>query len=123
MSSDLGKVDDFLFYTTPDGKLKIEAYYQGETVWLTQKAMAELFDVGVPAVSKHLDNIFESGELSKAATISKMETVQFEGGRQVKRQVEFYNLDAIISVGYRVNSDILAFVAGFERSLSERSGK
>jgi len=102
--NDLDRAGDFLFYTTPDGDLKIEAYYKDETVWLTQKAMAELFDVGVPAISKHLDNIYESDELSKIATVSKMEIVRNEGERKVRRQVEFYNLDAIISVGYRVNS-------------------
>ncbi|MCL2037704.1 virulence RhuM family protein [Candidatus Saccharibacteria bacterium] len=102
--NDLDHTGDFLFYTTPDGDLKIEAYYKDETVWLTQKAMAELFGVGVPAISKHLENIYESGELDKTATVSKMEIVRNEGERKVKRQVEFYSLDAIISVGYRVNS-------------------
>jgi len=66
--------------------------------------MAALFDVQVPAIAKHLKNIFEDGELQEEATVSKMETVQNEGGRDVKRNIEFYNLDAIISVGYRVNS-------------------
>jgi len=95
---------EFLFFTTPDGKVSIEVMYAGETIWLTQKKMAELFDVGVPAITKHLSNIFESGELSPGATISKMEIVQPEGDRMVRRGVDFYNLDAIISVGYRVNS-------------------
>ena len=103
-NADLGRFDDFLFYTTPDGRQKIEAYYQDEMIWLTQKRMAELFDIQVPAISKHLDNIFASFELDKASTISKMEIVQNEGSRKIKRLVEFYNLDAIISVGYRVNS-------------------
>ncbi len=75
-----------------------------ETIWLTQKAMAELFDVNVPGISKHLKNIYEEGELSESATVSILETVQNENGRSVKRNVSFYNLDAIISVGYRVNS-------------------
>ena len=75
-----------------------------ETIWLTQKAMAELFDVEVPAISKHLANIYADGELQPDATVSKMEIVQTEGSRNVKRLVDFYNLDAIISVGYRVNS-------------------
>ena len=73
-------------------------------MWATQKAMATLFDVGVPAINKHLNNIFEEGELKKEATISKMEIVQTEGNRTVNRSTTFYNLDAIISVGYRVNS-------------------
>jgi hypothetical protein len=76
----------------------------GETLWLTQKRMAELFGVGVPAVSKHLENIYESNELQREATISILETVQQEGSREVKRKLEYYNLDAVISVGYRVNS-------------------
>jgi len=76
-----------------------------ETIWLTQKAMAQLFGVNVPAISKHLQNIYDSGELNKNATISKMETVVNRGFRgEVKENVDFYNLDAIISVGYRVNS-------------------
>jgi hypothetical protein len=95
---------NFIFYTAADGALKIGVIVRDETVWLSQKAMAELFGVKIPAISKHLTHIFESGECSKQATISKMEIVQKEGGRKVKRKMEFYNLDAIISVGYRVNS-------------------
>lgn len=95
---------DFLIYREPDGDVKIRATVAGDTLWLTQKAISELFDVGVPAISKHLENIYTEGELTKSATISKMEIVQDEGGRKVKRLVDFYNLDAIISVGYRVNS-------------------
>lgn len=83
----------------------MEAVVKDETLWLTQKAMAQLFDVQVPAISKHLKNIYESGELLENTTIPKMETVVNRGFRgNVKEQVEFYNLDAIISVGYRVNS-------------------
>lgn len=95
---------NFLLYTGNDGKINIEVFLKDETVWLTQKAMSELFGVKIPAISKHLSNIFESGELQKKATLSVLETVQKEGNRQVKRKMEFYNLDAIISVGYRVNS-------------------
>jgi hypothetical protein len=95
---------NFLLYTGNDGKVNVEVFLKDETVWLTQKAMAELFGVNIPAISKHLSNIFESGELQKEATLSILETVQMEGNRQVKRKMEFYNLDAIISVGYRVNS-------------------
>ena len=93
-----------VLYTTPDGDIKIDTILRNETIWLPQIAMAELFDVNVPAISKHLTNIYEEGELSREATISKMETVQNEGGRQVTRNKDFYNLDAIIAVGYRVNS-------------------
>ena len=95
---------EIVLYTTTDGKVKIDTVFQEETIWLTQKKMAELFNVNVPAISKHLSNIFEEGELQKDATISKMETVQQEGNRSVTRNKEFYNLDAIIAVGYRVNS-------------------
>ena len=95
---------NFLLYTGNDGKVNIEVFLKDETVWLTQKTMAGLFGVNVPAISKHLTNIYEAGELRKESTISILETVQKEGNRRVKRKMEFYNLDAIISVGYRVNS-------------------
>jgi hypothetical protein len=95
---------DIIFYNTPTGDVKIEVVFNDETFWLTQKRMAELFGVEVPAINKHLSNIYETGELNKTATISNLETVQQEGNRKVKRNVEFYNLDAIIAVGYRVNS-------------------
>ena len=94
----------FLIYNTPDESVSIDTVVRDETVWLTQKAMAELFGVQIPAVSKHLQNIFEEGELIREATVSKMEIVQNEGGREIRRETNFYNLDAIISVGYRVNS-------------------
>lgn len=95
----------FLIYSTPKEDVKIEAVVKDETLWLTQKAMAELFGVKVPAISKHLKNIFEEGELEESVTISKMETVVNRGFRgEVSEMVDFYNLDAIISVGYRVNS-------------------
>ncbi|NLB65036.1 MAG: virulence RhuM family protein, partial [Lentisphaerae bacterium] len=94
----------FMLYTAPDGAVKVEVYFQDETVWLTQKALAELFGVQIPAIAKHLKNIFESGELSREATVSKMEIVRLEGQREVARGIEYYNLDAIIAVGYRVNS-------------------
>ncbi len=95
---------EIILYQIDETNICISVVYEDETFWLTQKAMAELFDVYVPAISKHLSNIFEEGELVKEATVSKMEIVQTEGGRQVRREPEFYNLDAIIAVGYRVNS-------------------
>lgn len=98
------ELTDFLLYTTPNGEIKVEVILHNETVWLSQKTIAQLFSVNVPAISKHLDNIYESGELTREATISILETVQTEGTREVKRNIEYYNLDAIISVGYRVNS-------------------
>lgn len=95
---------EFIVYSTSNEDIRINAAVRDETIWLTQKGMAELFGVGVPAITKHLQNIYDDGELVREATVSKMEIVQSEGGRSVKRQVDFYNLDAIISVGYRVNS-------------------
>ena len=95
---------EFLLYTAPNGAIKVEVLLSNETIWLTQKRMAELFGVGVAAISKHLENIYESGELQREATLSVLETVQQEGARQVTRKLEYYNLDAVISVGYRVNS-------------------
>jgi hypothetical protein len=94
----------FLLYTAPNGAVKVDVFFKDETAWLTQKALAELFGVKVPAIYKHLRNIFASGELTREATVSKMEIVRPEGIREVVREVEFYNLDAIIAVGYRVNS-------------------
>ncbi|MFL2126935.1 virulence RhuM family protein [Latilactobacillus curvatus] len=94
----------FLLYKTENSNISIDVIISNETLWTTQKAMAELFGVGIPAINKHLKNIYESGELAESATISKMETVQNEGARNVTRELTIYNLDAIISVGYRVNS-------------------
>ena len=95
---------EFLTFVAEGKEQGVQVLYKDETVWATQKAMATLFDVGVPAINKHLNNIFEEGELKKEATISKMEIVQTEGNRTVNRSTTLYNLDAIISVGYRVNS-------------------
>ena len=94
----------FLIYQSVSENVTVNAVIKDETIWLTQKAMAELFGINIPAVSKHLQNIYDEGELRKDATVSKMETVQTEGERAVRRNVDYYNLDAIISVGYRVNS-------------------
>lgn len=96
--------NQFILYTAPDGAVKVDVFFKNETVWLTQKALAELFNVKVPAINKHLKNIFDSGELTREATVSKMEIARLEGSRTVAREMEFYNLDAIIAVGYRVNS-------------------
>lgn len=95
---------EFLLYTTPNGKVKVEIFLRDENIWLTQARIAELFDVDRTVVTKHLQNIFQDGELNKNSTSAKIAQVQKEGQRQVIRKVEFYNLDAIISVGYRINS-------------------
>lgn len=102
--SESPKQNDIIIYSTPSGNVKVEVMFNDETFWLTQKRMAELFGVEVPAISKHLGNIFETNELIEGSTISKMEIVQQEGERKVKRIIDFYNLDAVIAVGYRVNS-------------------
>ena len=95
---------EFLIFEKQAHADSIEVRYEDETLWLTQKMMAALFEVNVPAISKHLQNIFNEGELDQESTVSKMETVQNEGGRTVTRMIDHYNLDAVISVGYRVNS-------------------
>ena len=95
---------EFLIFTGQAGDQSIEARYEDETVWLSQKLMAELFSVSVPTINIHLKNIYETKELQIDATIRNFQIVQKEGGRSVVRQVDFYNLDAIISVGYRINS-------------------
>ena len=94
----------FRLYDLPNEEGKVQVLIKEETIWCTQKAMAQLFDVNLPAISKHLKNIFEEGELEVNATVSKMEIVQTEGKRNIKRSIDFYNLDAIIAVGYRVSS-------------------
>lgn len=104
MRKELAQSGEILLYNNGGEKEFVSVVFHDETFWLTQKAMAELFDVKTPAISKHLQNIYEEEELDRTATISKMETVQNEGGRSVRRVVDFYNLDAIIAVGYRVNS-------------------
>jgi len=95
----------FLIYSNPNGEIRVDVFVQDETVWLTQKSLAELFGVVKSTISEHLSNIFESNELDKEATVRNFRTVQQEGERHVSRELEFYNLDAIISVGYRVNSN------------------
>lgn len=98
---------EFLLYNAPNGQIKVEVLLNNETIWLTQKRMAELFGVGVPAISKHLKNIFESGELQEEVVISILENTTAHGAIEGKTQTnktQYYNLDAVISVGYRVNS-------------------
>ena len=104
--SDLPEASRFLIYQAEDGVIKIDVRFQDETVWLTQQAMAELFQTTVPNISMHLRNIFEEGELRPEGTVQNHLTVRQEGARQVSRNLEFYNLDAIISVGYRVKSRV-----------------
>ena len=97
----MSEQSQFLLYTAPDGAVKVDVFFKEETVWLTQKALAELFAVKVPAINKHLKNIFESGELVEDSVVSILETTAADGKNY---QTRYYNLDAIIAVGYRVNS-------------------
>lgn len=100
----LSNINQTVIYQSKAGSLELKADIGDETIWLTQDQVAELFDVQKAAVSKHVSNIFETGELKRQATVSKMETVQKEGVRSVKRSINFYNLDLVLSIGYRVNS-------------------
>jgi hypothetical protein len=95
---------EFLIFTKQAGESTIEVRVEGETVWLSQKLMAVLFEVSIKTVSEHLSNLYAQSELVKEATIRNFRIVQNEGGREVSREIDFYNLDAIIAVGFRVNS-------------------
>ncbi len=98
------QLTEFLLYTAPSGDVKVEIFFHDENVWLTINRMAELFGTTKQNVSQHLQNIFDENELDKNSTVKKFLTVQMEGEREVKRELEYYNLDAIIAVGYRVSS-------------------
>jgi len=93
-----------ILYQTDNGKVAVDVRFKDETFWLTQKAMAELFDVESHTITYHLQEIFRTDELEEAATTRKFRAVQKEGSRNVERDLQFYNLDAVIAVGYRVNS-------------------
>lgn len=104
MANEQPQFSDIIFYADPQGQVKVEVIYNEETFWLSQKRMAALFGVDVRTINEHLQNIYNTEELQKEATIRKIRIVQKEGSRDVARDVDFYNLDAIIAVGYRVNS-------------------
>lgn len=97
-------MSELILYTTEDGRSQIRLRAKDQTVWLTQREMAELFDVTTDNVGLHLKNIYEDGELSREATTEDSSVVQIEGSREVKRPVTLYNLDAILAVGYQVRS-------------------
>ncbi|MCK4642307.1 virulence RhuM family protein [bacterium] len=96
---------EIVFYTDPDGQIKVEVFFQCDTAWLTLNRLAEVLGTSKQNVSYHLNNIYSEGELNREATVKGILTVQNEGGRRVKRNIEYYNLDAIISTGYRINSE------------------
>ncbi len=98
------KESNLILYSLPEGFVKVEVIFEEESFWLNQKRMADIFQVDVRTVNEHLKNIFESGELQQVSTVRKFRIVQTEGKREVEREIEFYHLDAIIAVGYRVNS-------------------
>ncbi|AKL98461.1 virulence RhuM family protein [Endomicrobium proavitum] len=100
-----GERREIIIYRDGCNAPKVEVLFQQQNLWLTQNSMAQLFDIQKAAISKHLSNIYLSGELEKTSTVSILETLQNEGARQVKRNIEFYNLEAVIAVGYRVNSE------------------
>lgn len=100
----VGSEKNILFYNDENGKTKIEVILHDDDVWLNVNAIANLFEVQRPAIVKHIKNIYDDDELNKESTCSKMEQVRLEGTRSVKRQREYYNLDMIISIGFRVNS-------------------
>ena len=100
----IGNEKNILFYSDENGQTKVEVILQDENVWLNVNAIATLFDVQRPAIVKHINNIYNDEELSRKSTCSILEQVQVEGTRSVKRQKEYYNLDMIISIGFRVNS-------------------
>ncbi len=104
---DLKEKNDLLIYKNKDGNIIVDAIYKDETLWLSQKGMSKVFEVGVPAISKHLKNIFEEKELNEEMVVSKMENTTIHGAIEGKTQtteINMYNLDAIIAVGYRINS-------------------
>ncbi len=104
LTKDIVSKTNFILYTSPSGQVKLDVFLQNETLWLTQKIMAELFGVDVRTINEHLQNIYKSKELLGSRTIRKFRMVQSEGNRKVSREIDYYNLDVIISVGYRVNS-------------------
>ena len=109
------KEGELILYRTVNDAMRIEVLYESETFWLDQGRMAELFGVDFRTISEHLRNIYETGELTSEATLRKFRRVRIEGSREVARNIEFYNLDAIISVGYRVNSAEQASLGGYRQ--------
>ena len=117
MKEPMNEQNQFLLYTAPNGAVRVEVFFKDETVWLTQKALAELFGVKVPAVNKHLKNIFDSGELKEASVISILETTAADGKNY---QTRFYNLDVIIAVGYRQDME---YISDFDREIKRIEGR
>lgn len=117
---DLPAKSQFLVYAAEDGRVKIEVRLEGETVWLTQQHMAELFQTTQQNISLHLQNIYAEGELRREATHKEFLSVRQEGSREVSRALDFYNLDGIISVGYRVKSAVATFMSSSDQRTAPR---
>ena len=106
MSNEVENTGKILIYQNEKGDTKIDVYFEEDTIWMTQKAMCELYQVAKSSVSEHISNIFKDGELEPEATVRKFRTVQIEGTRQVNRERDYYNLDMILAIGYRVRSNV-----------------
>lgn len=106
MSNEVENTGKILIYQNEKGDTRIDVYFESDTIWMTQKAMCELYQVAKSSVSEHISNIFKDGELEPEATVRKFRTVQVEGTRQVNRELDYYNLDMILAVGYRVRSNV-----------------
>lgn len=97
---------NILIYQNENGDTKVDAYFNDSSIWMTQKSICELYQLSKSSISEHISNIYSDGELSREATVRKFRTVQFEGSRQVNREMEYYNLDMILAIGYRVRNNI-----------------
>lgn len=106
MSNELENAGKILIYQNEKGDTKIDVFFEGETIWMTQKSMTQMYQVAKSSISEHIKNIYQEGELEEAATVRKFRTVQMEGTREVARERDFYNLDMILAVGYRVRSNV-----------------
>lgn len=106
MSQEVENAGKILIYQTEKGDTKIDVYFEEDTIWMTQRSMCELYQVAKSSISEHISHIYEDGELDEKATVRKFRTVQMEGSRQVERERDFYNLDMILAVGYRVRSNV-----------------
>ena len=106
MNNELANTGKILIYQNEKGDTKVDVYFTEDTIWMTQKSMCELYQVAKSSISEHIRNILEDGELDEDATVRKFRTVQTEGSRQVSRELDYYSLDMILAVGYRVRSNV-----------------
>ena len=106
MSNELERTGKILIYQNEKGDTQIDVYFEDETIWMTQKSMTQMYQVAKSSISEHIKNIYQEGELEEGATVRKFRTVQMEGTREVERVRDYYNLDMILAVGYRVRSNV-----------------